>query len=76
MEPQYQNRLITFEELARLLSDDSIPLNMGALKQGIIKVDNLFKHADRSTPYEKRHGQGIYFNSSAQQTVLVSVAET
>jgi hypothetical protein len=62
MDPQYLDRLITFEELTKVLSDDpATPINLGALKQGIIKIDNLFKEAWRPLPYQKIHGQWIRF---------------
>lgn len=61
----YTNRLISFEELTKVLSDDpNTPINLLALKQGLIKIDNLFKEARKPTPYKKIHGQGIRFDEN------------
>lgn len=76
-EAQYVDRIITFEELAKLLSDSETPIKIWALKQGLIKLDNLFKTAGKPTPYEKKHRQGILFHSSSlsQQSVVPAAPE-
>lgn len=65
MQAEYVDRVITFEELVKLLSDSETPINILALKQGLIKLDNLFKTAGKPTPYQKIHGQGVLFHSSS-----------
>ena len=58
LDSQYQGRVITFTELCTLVSDDiQNPVTEGALKQGLYKIDNLFKAAEKPLPYEKVHGQ-------------------
>lgn len=58
LDSQHQGRVITFAELCTLVSDDpQVPVTEGALKQGLNKIDHLFKGAGKSLPYEKVHGQ-------------------
>lgn len=55
---QHQGRVISFAELCTLVSDDpQTPVTEGALKQGLNKIDHLFKDTEKSLPYEKVHGQ-------------------
>jgi hypothetical protein len=57
-EPEHLDKIITFEQLQTLLADDpSTPITLGAVKQGLNKIDHLFEDAGKALPYEKVYGQ-------------------
>ena len=65
LDPNNQNRIIPYNELASLISQENPPTEP-AIKQALNIIARLFKEAQQPLPYEKIHGQGIRFRTSGE----------